>query len=171
MYIRTSLVCSTLRVSSSNPIFNKNRGCICISSVRRTYGRIHIPASTIILWTELFPKKRREKIQGEILQSSVQLESKSVSSNSTRITRFLRIQCIPTRTTVFPHAIQQLQVSTVNSMYRINSSTRNTTTTRLIPCRLLPATVPRVSKHSTWQNKAPGFPTAFQGHTAQAGFQ
>ena len=30
---------------------------------------------------------------------------------------------------------------------------------------------PRVSKHSTRQNKAPGFPTAFQGHTAQAGFQ
>ena len=27
-----------------------------------------IPA-TIILWPELFPKKRREKIQGEILQS------------------------------------------------------------------------------------------------------
>ena len=58
----------------------------------------------------------------------------STSSNSTRITRFLRIQCIPTRTTVFPHAIQQLQV---NSTYRINSSPRNTTTTRLIPCRSL----------------------------------
>ena len=58
-----------------------------------------------------------------------------------------------------------------NSTYRINSSLRNTTTTRLIPCRLLPATVRRVSKHSTRQNKAPGFPTAFQGHTAQAGFQ
>ena len=58
----------------------------------------------------------------------------------------------------------------VNSIHRINS-TRNTTTTRLIPCRLLPATVPRVSKHSTQQNKAPGFPTAFQGHTALAGFQ
>ena len=29
----------------------------------------------------------------------------------------------------------------------------------------------RVSKHSTQQNKAPGSPTAFQGHTAQAGFQ
>ena len=28
-----------------------------------------IQTSTIILWTELFPKKRREKIQGEILQS------------------------------------------------------------------------------------------------------
>ena len=39
---------------------------------------------------------------------------------------------------MFPHAIQQLQVSTVNSTYRINSTTRksprNTTTTRLIPC-------------------------------------
>ena len=63
--------------------------------------------------------------------------------------------------TVFPHAIQQLQVSTINSTYRINSSTRNTTTTRLIPChpmqistRHLPTTVPRVSKHSTWQNPA-----------------
>ena len=28
-----------------------------------------IQTRTIILWTELFPKKRREKIQGEILQS------------------------------------------------------------------------------------------------------
>ena len=31
-----------------------------------------------------------------------------------------------------------------------------------------PVTVPRASKHSTWQKKAPGSPTAFQ---AQAGFQ
>ena len=37
--------------------------------------------------------------------------------------------------------------------------------------RHLPVTVPCVFKHSTWQNKAPTFPTAFQGHTAQAGFQ
>ena len=28
-----------------------------------------IQTRTIILWTELFPKKRKEKIQGEILQS------------------------------------------------------------------------------------------------------
>ena len=34
-----------------------------------------------------------------------------------------------------------------------------------------PTSVPRASKHSTWQNKAPGFPTAFQAHTALAGFQ
>ena len=121
-----------------------------------------IQTSTIILWTELFPRRgeRRSKERFFNLSSS---------------------------TVVFPQIIQELQdsfeysvfysVSTrnpatpSNSAYRINSSTRNTTTTRLIPCRLLPATVPGVSKHSTRQNKAPGFPTAFQGHTAQAGFQ
>ena len=37
--------------------------------------------------------------------------------------------------------------------------------------RHLPVTVPRTSKHSTRQNKAPGYPTAFQAHTAEAGFQ
>ena len=89
------------------------------------------------------------------LQSSFQLESKSVSSVSTHNSAFL----------------QELQVSTVNSMYRINSTTRNTTTTRLIPYRHPPVTVPHTSKHSTWQNKAPSSPTAFQAHTALAGFQ
>ena len=70
----------------------------------------------------------------------------------TRTTRFLRIQCILqcfyTQSSKFP-------VIPCYSTYRINSSPR---TTRLIPCRLLPATVPRVSKHSTRQNKAPGPP-------------
>ena len=32
-----------------------------------------------------------------------------------------------------------------------------------INTRHLPATVPRVSKHSTWQNKAPGSPTSIPG--------
>ena len=58
---------------TQNATWCQNRGCICISSTRRTYGRIHmlpvIQTSTIILWTELFPKKKREKIQREILQS------------------------------------------------------------------------------------------------------
>ena len=116
-----------------------------------------IQTSTIILQTELFPKKRREKISKERYFN-------------------LRVQCFhtqsihSTRTTVFPHAIQQLQVSTVNSTYRINSTTRNTTTTRLIPChfmqintRHLPVTVPRASKHSTWQNKTSSSPTSIPG--------
>ena len=72
---------------------------------------------------------------------------------------YLRVQwCfhIPTRTTVFLRAIQQLQVILHTELILLQESPRNTTTTRLIPCRLLPATVPCVSKHSTWQNKASG---------------
>ena len=40
-----------------------------------------------------------------------------------------------------------------------------------ISTRHLPATAPCASKYSTWQNPAIRLPTAFQGHTAQAGFQ
>ena len=161
-------VCFTLRVIlqgfvTQNATWCQNRGCICISSTRRTYGRIHmlpvIQTRIIILWTELFPKKKREKIQGEILQSI--FEYSGVSTFLQDFFEYSVFYSVSTRNPATPS----------NSAYRINSSTRNTTTTRLIPCRLLPATVPRVSKHSTRQNKAPGFPTAFQGHTAQAGFQ
>ena len=49
---------------------------------------------------------------------------------------------IPTRTTVFHTQSNKFPVIPCYSTYRINSSTRNTTTTRLIPCRLLPVTAP-----------------------------
>ena len=91
-------------------------------------------------------EEEREDIQGEILQSIFEWCFR-----------------IPTRTTVFLHAIQQsnkFPVIPCYSTYRINSSPR---TTRLIPCRHLPATVPRVSKHSTRQNKAPGLPYSIPG--------
>ena len=115
-------VCSTLRVSNKglltqNATWCQNRGCICISLVRRTYGPIHIPA-TIILWKELFPKKKEREDPRR--DSSI----------------YLRVQ----NTVVFPQIIQELQdffeysvfysVSTRNpatrrySTYRINSSTR-----------------------------------------------
>ena len=153
MYIRTSFVCSTLRVIlqgfvTQNATWCQNRGCICISSVRRTYGRIHIPA-TIILWTELFPKKKREKIQGEILQSIFEYSG---------VSTFLQELQDSFEYSVFYSVSTRNPATPSNSAYRINSSPRNTTTTRLIPCRLLPATVPRVSKHSTRQNKASGPP-------------
>ena len=105
-----------------------------------------IQTSTIILWTELFPKKRREKIQGEILQSI--FEYSGVSTFLQDSFEYSVFYSVSTRNPAAPS----------NSPYRINSSTRNTTTTRLIPCRLLPATVPHVTKHSTRQNKAPRLP-------------
>ena len=62
--------------------------------------------------------------------------------------------------TRIPQEILQLQGSSRAGSFQqlFPVSPRNTTTTRLIPCRLLPATVPRVSKHSTRQNKASGPP-------------
>ena len=84
-------------------------GCICISSARRTYGRIHmlpvIQTRIIILWTELFPKKRREKIQGEILQSIFEYSG---------VSTFYKNYSVSTRNPATPS----------NSTYRINSSTR-----------------------------------------------
>ena len=59
-----------------------------------------IQTSTIILWMELFPKKRSEKIQGEILQSS---------SNTVVFPHSTRTSLNTVYSTVFPHAIQQLQ--------------------------------------------------------------
>ena len=132
---------------TNNSTWCQNRGCICISLVRRTYGRIHIPA-TIILWTELFPKKRREKIQGEILQI------------------YLRVQ----NTVVFPHFYKNYMKSNIPtsfpvipcySTYRINSSTRILQEILQLQgssCadqyKASSSDCPRVSKHSTRQNPA-----------------
>ena len=95
---------------TQNATWCQNRGCICISLVRRTYGRIHMLPSTIILWTELFPKERREKIQGEILQSS--------SSTSTVV--FPQFYKNYTKSNI----PTSLPVILCYSAYIINSSTR-----------------------------------------------
>ena len=112
-----------------------------------------IQISTIILWTELFPKKRREKIQGEILQSIFEYRIQWCFHISTRTTFLQELQDF-FKYSVFYSVSTRNPATPRYSTYRINSSPRNTTITRLIPCRLLPATVPRVSKHSTWQNPA-----------------
>ena len=74
---------------------------------------------------------------------------------------YLRVQwCshIPTRITkIFEYSVFY-SVSTRNPVILHTELILLQRTTRLIPCRLLPATVPRVSKHSTRQNKASGPP-------------
>ena len=150
MYIHTSFVCSTLRVIlqgfvTQNATWCQNRGCICISSTRRTYGRIHS--------SFLHP--------AYIQTSTINSVDRIISKEEERERRYPRRDSSIYLRVVFPHSYKNYSVSTrnpatpSNSTYRINSSPR---TTRLIPCRLLPATVPLVSKHSTRQNKAPGPP-------------
>ena len=87
---------------------------------------------------------------------------------------YLRVQwCfhIPTRTTVFPHAIQQLQVILHTELILLQEILQLQGSSRADQYKASSSDCSRVSKHSTRQNKAPGSPTAFQGHTAQAGFQ
>ena len=98
-------------------------------------------------------EEEREDIQREILQSSLSSVStyNSTYKIPTQIQEYPVI--LPTRTP---------SVSTrnpANSTYRINSIQnlpRNTTTTRLIPCKASSSDCSHASKHSTWQNKAPG---------------
>ena len=97
-----------------------------------------IQTSTIILWTELFPKKRREKIQGEILQSIFKYSG--VSTNNTRTTRFLRIQCIlqelqcfhtQSSNSKFPQLILCTELILPQEILQLQGSPR------VIPCRLI----------------------------------
>ena len=157
-FIRNQYNTYPIGLLANNATWCQNRGCICISLVRRTYGRIHavscihpvIQTSTIILWTELFPKKRREKIQGEILQRPHSNSNPRVSSEDPR--RDSSFQ-------VFPHAIQQLQVILHTELILPQETSKKYYNYKAHPVQIVrrhpPATVPRVSKHSTWQNPAP----------------
>ena len=94
-------------------------------------------------------EKEREDIQGEILQRPHSNSNPRVSSED------------PRRDSSF---YMQSSILQINSIYRINS-TRNT---KLILCRLTPAAVPRVSKHSTWQNQGSKCPTVFQAPSSNS---
>ena len=108
----------------------------------------------------IISKERREKIQGEILLSSSTVvfphsyKNYKISSN-----------------TVFPHAIQQLQVILHTELILPQEILQLQGSSRADQYKASSSDCSRVSKHSTRQNKAPSFPTVFQGHTAQAGFQ
>ena len=112
--------------------------------------------STCFLHTSSHPDKNNNSVDRIISKEEERedprrelqsiFEYSGVSTNNTQPTRFLRIQCIlqcfHTQSSKFP-------VIPCYSTYRINSSPRNTTTTRLIPChpvqisaRHLPVTAP-----------------------------
>ena len=113
-----------------------------------------------------FPKKRREKIQGEILQSIFKY---SVSTQNPSILQ--ELQCFHTQSSnsKFPQLILHTELilpQEISKKY-YNYKAHPMHTDRRHP----PTSVPHASEHSTRQNKAPGSPTAFQAHMAQAGFQ
>ena len=144
---------------TNNSTWCQNRGCICISSVRRTYGRIHssflhtpvIQTSTIILWTELFPKKRREKIQGEILQSIFKYRIQWCFHISTRTTRN------PTFLQVFQssHAILHTELILLQEISKKYYNYKaHPVSSRADQYKASSSDCSCVSKHSTRQNPA-----------------
>ena len=150
---------------TQNATWCQNRGCICISSTRRTYGRIHIPA-TIILWTELFPKKKREKIQREILQPIFEYSG---------VSTFLQELQDSFQYSVFYSVSTRNPATPSNSAYRINSSTRILQEILQLQGSSRAGSFQQLFPMSPsilhGRIRLPDLPTAFQGHTAQAGFQ
>ena len=119
---------------------------------------------------KLFPKKRREKIQGEILQSS-----SSTVVFSTYNPFYKKLQCFFTRN---PASFQSSRAKKTILHTEFNSSTRILQeilqlqgSSHADHYKASSSNCSRVSKHSTRQNKAPSSPTASQAYTALAGFQ
>ena len=93
-----------------------------------------IQTSTIILWTELFPKKRREKIQGEILQSIFEYSGVSTflqdsfeysvfySVSTRNPASFQSSRAILHTELILPQEILQLQGSSRADQYKASSS-------------------------------------------------
>ena len=91
---------------------------------------------------------------------------------------YLRVQwCfhIPTRTTVFLHTIQQLQVILHTELILLQESSKKYYNYKAHPVQIstrhLPVTAPVSPSILHGRIRLPDLPTAFQGHTTQAGFQ
>ena len=98
--------------------------------------------------------------------SSIYLrEYSGVSTNS------YKISSNTVYSTVFPHAIQQLQVILHTELILLQEILQLQGSSRADQYKASSSNCSRVSKHSTRQNPAIRLPTAFQGHTVQAGFQ
>ena len=141
---------------ANNATWCQNRGCICISSTRRTYGQIH--AVSCIQSTHpdknnnsvnriIFKEKEREDPRRDSSKTSFQLESKSVSSVSTR-------NPATTTTSLFPHLILHTELILPQENY---------SNYKAHPVQLTPATVPRASKHSTRQKQSSKHPAVILG--------
>ena len=146
---------------TQNATWCQNRGCICISSVRRTYGRIHIPANNNSVDRIISKEEEREDPRRE-LQSIFEYRIQWCFHN------LQELQCFYTQSSKFP-------VIPCYPTYRINSSTR-------ILQEILQ--LQGSSRAGSFQQLFPVSPSilhgrirlpaslqVLQGHTAQAGFQ
>ena len=121
-----------------------------------------IQTSTIILWKELFPRRGERR-------------SKERFFNLSSSTEYSGVFHIPTRTSVFYTQSSRFPVILCYSAYRINSSTRILQEILQLQGSSCAGSFQQLFPVSPsilhGRIRLPDSPTAFQGHTAQAGFQ
>ena len=140
---------SALGLLTHNATWCQKRGCICISSTRRTYGRIHAVHPSIlnvkILQDRISKEEEREDPRRE-LQSSYQPKSKSASSISTcNPAKFPSFQPSRAKKTILHTELILLQEFS-KKYYNYKAHPMQ------IDTRHPPTSVPCASKHSTSQN-------------------
>ena len=140
---------------TNNATWFQNRGCICISSTRRTYGRIH----SSFLHTSSHPDKYNNSVNRIISKEEEREDPRRDSSI------YLRVQCFHTQSIHYKnysvstrnpasfqssHAILHTELILPQEISKKYYKAHPVHTNRRHP----PATVPHASKHSTWQNPA-----------------
>ena len=155
MYIHTSVFVSFETVKHST--WCQNRGCICISSTRRTYrSNSHPSYIHSSFYKQNFPQRR---VRDPIIQQFYQHREYSFYTVE-KLSWIIQLKFC-----TFPQEIQQvsshpMQINTsAKRIFILTTRTpRNTSTTRFIPCketilhtRGLPTAVSHGSKHSAWQ--------------------
>ena len=149
---------------TQNATWCQNRGCICISSVRRTYGRIHMLPAYIQSSSKynnsvnrIISKEEREDPRRD---SSIYLRVQItvVFPHSYKNYKILFEYSVFYKNYSVSHAIQQLQVILHTELILLQEFSKKYYNYKAHPVQIntrhLPVTVFRVSKHSTWQNPA-----------------
>ena len=130
--------------------------------------------STCFQHTSSHPDKYNNSVNRIISKEEERRSKERFFNLSSSTVVFPHSYKIPSNTvysTVFLHAIQQLQVILHTELILLQEILQLQGSSRADQYKASSSDCSRVSKHSTRQNKAPSFPTVFQGHTAQAGFQ
>ena len=130
--------------------------------------------STCFQHTSSHPDKYNNSVNRIISKEEERRSKERFFNLSSSTVVFPHSYKIPSNTvysTVFLHAIQQLQVILHTELILLQEILQLQGSSHADQYKASSSDCSRVSKHSTRQNKAPGFPTVFQGHTAQAGFQ
>ena len=135
--------------------------------------------STCFQHTSSHPDKHNNSVNRIISKERGERRSKerffNLSSSTVVFPHSYKIPSNTVYSTVFLHAIQQLQVILHTELILLQESSKKYYNYKAHPVQIstrhLPVTAPVSPSILHGRIRLPDLPTAFQGHTAQAGFQ